>query len=98
VRGCENKEVNMKAIETTDTQLPWQTQVLAALSELDSAKSPSQRMAALGQLRPLFAGNGARKAALRNCLALLIRAERMGEWEIRALAKGKESYDKKQIN
>jgi hypothetical protein len=63
--------------------LPWQTQVLAALAEFDSGKTPSQRMAALGKLRPLFAGNGELKKVLTRCLALLIRAERMGEWEIR---------------
>lgn len=59
------------------------TQVLAALAELDFAKGHSQRMAALRTLQPLFAGNGAREAALRKCLAVLIRAERLGEWEIR---------------
>jgi len=63
-------------------QLPWQTQALAALAEFDSAKTTSRRMVALRKLQPLFAGSGARKAALRKCLAVTIKAERMGEWEI----------------
>jgi hypothetical protein len=75
--------MNMKAIETNDTQLPWQTQVAAAVAEFDSAKVASHRMAALRKLRWLCAGNGARKVASRKCLALLTKAERMEEWEIR---------------
>jgi hypothetical protein len=63
-------------------QLPWQTQALAALAEFDSAKTPSQRMVALRKLQPLFAGNGARKAALRKCVELTRKVERVGDWEI----------------
>jgi hypothetical protein len=56
---------------------PWETQVLAALAEFDFAKASSQRMAALKKLQPLFAGDGALKKALRKCLALTRRAERL---------------------
>jgi hypothetical protein len=59
-------------------RLPWQAQVLAALAEFDFAKAPSQRMAALRKLQPLFAGRGALKKVLRKCLALTKRAERPG--------------------
>ena len=64
-------------------QLPLQTRVLHALSEFDSAKTPSERMAALSKLQPLIAGNGARNAALRKCLALIRRVERLEAWQIR---------------
>jgi hypothetical protein len=58
-------------------RLSWQTQVGAALAEFDSAKAPSQKMAALRKLQSLFAGNGARKKVLRRCLALLRRTEQL---------------------
>ena len=73
-------------------QPSWQAHVLAIVAEFDCAKTPSQRMALLRKLRPLFAGNGARRAALRKCLALTIRAERLGDWEIPA-----ESEARKQV-
>lgn len=63
-------------------RLPWQTQVAAALAEFDIAKSSRERMAALRKLQPLFAGNGARRKALRRCLALMRRAERLGTFWI----------------
>ena len=65
-------------------QRPWQMQVLAALAEFDFATAHSQRMAALGKLKALFAGNGALSAVLRKCLALTIRAERLEACQIRA--------------
>jgi hypothetical protein len=58
-------------------QLTWQTQALAALAEFDSAKAPSQRVAALRKLKSLFAGAGELKKVLRKCLALTKRAERL---------------------
>jgi hypothetical protein len=72
----------MRHHRSKEVGLPWQTQVRAALAELDFAKASSQRMAALRKLQPLFAGKGARKTALRKCLALTIKAERLGEWQI----------------
>jgi hypothetical protein len=63
-------------------RISWHKQAFSALAEFDSAQTSSQRMAALKKLQPLFAGNGTRKAALRKCLALTIKTERMGEWEI----------------
>ena len=57
--------------------LPWKRRVLAALTEFDCATARSQRMAALGKLQTLFAGKGARKEALRKCLALTRRVERL---------------------
>ena len=65
-------------------QLPWKTQVLAAVKELDFAKAPKERMAALGRLRSLFAGGGSLKKVLRKCLALIRRFERLEAWQIRA--------------
>ena len=65
-------------------QLPLQTRVLHALSEFDSAKTPSERMAALSKLQPLIAGNGAGNAALRKCLALIKKVERLEAWQIRS--------------
>lgn len=63
-------------------RITWHSRALVALAEFDLAKTHSQRMAALRKLQPLFAGNGARKAALRKCLALTRRVERVGKWEI----------------
>lgn len=60
-------------------RIPWQTQVLDAVAEFNSAKAPSQRMAALKKLQPLFAGSGEQKKALRKCLVLTRRAERLSK-------------------
>jgi hypothetical protein len=65
-------------------RLSWQTQVLAALAEFDSGKARRERTAPLRKLQALYAGNGELKAALSKCLALLIRAEWTGDWEIHA--------------
>jgi hypothetical protein len=76
--------IGMRRHRSKEAGLPWETQVAAAVAEFDSAKAPTQRMAALRKLQPLCAGNGELKAVLRKCLALLTKAEQIGEWKIRA--------------
>jgi hypothetical protein len=64
-------------------QLPWKSQVQAALAELDYAKTSNQRVAALRRLRLLFVGGAEPKKVLRRCLSLIRRIERLEAWHIR---------------
>jgi hypothetical protein len=58
-------------------QASWQTEARHALLEFDTARYSAQRLAALKKLQPLFDGKGKLKEALRRCLTLANRAERM---------------------
>jgi hypothetical protein len=62
---------------TRAVNLDWRTQARAALAQFNAAETPKSRIAALNKLRPLFAGEGALKEALRKCLKQANRVERL---------------------
>jgi hypothetical protein len=64
-------------------RLPWKSQVLAALSDLDCTKTSNQRTAAQRRLHLLFQGGGDLKKALRKCVALIKRVERLEALRVR---------------
>ena len=65
-------------------RLPWDSQVQAAVTEFDFAKTHSQRTAVLRRLHSLFVGPGELKKVLRKCLALVERVERLEARQMRA--------------